>query len=166
VRLSNCPMTARRRNVLPRRARSPLPPKATFHSELSPSGCTRSSSSPCSSSTTFVLHTCNQDGRFLDPPAGDTVRLRTHTSLHRKSTKADIDSRTITAAAVVVSALGHTGMINLMSYVFIKQYIFTVTMLPQVWRLVTAFLITGPGISILFDSYFCRLYSAAARSSF
>ncbi|KAF2115074.1 Der1-like family-domain-containing protein [Lophiotrema nucula] len=73
-------------------------------------------------------------------------------------------SRTITAGAVVVSALGYSGMINLFYYVFIQQYIFTVSMIPQVWRLVTAFLITGPKFGILMDPYFLYQYGSGLET--
>ncbi|KAF2738561.1 Der1-like protein [Polyplosphaeria fusca] len=69
-------------------------------------------------------------------------------------------SRTITALAVVVSALGHTGMIDLMYYVFIRQYVFTITMIPQLWRIATAFLITKPKFGILMDPYFLYQYGS------
>ena len=72
--------------------------------------------------------------------------------------------RTITAGAVVVSALGYSRMINLMYYVFIPQYIFTLSMIPQVWRIVTAFLITKPKFAILLDPYFRKLSTLRERA--
>ena len=63
--------------------------------------------------------------------------------------------RTITAAAVTISALGYTGLLNLTNYIYIEKYVFTLRMLPQVWRVLTAFFITAPKFGILMDPYFC-----------
>jgi Derlin-2/3 len=64
-------------------------------------------------------------------------------------------TRTITAAAVVVSALGYANIIDLMRFVFISQAVFTVKMVPQAWRLITGFFITKKGMAIALDPYFC-----------
>ncbi|KAF1957360.1 DER1-domain-containing protein [Byssothecium circinans] len=69
-------------------------------------------------------------------------------------------TRTITAAAVVVSALGYAGIISLMQFIYIKDYVLTVKMLPQVWRLATAFFITGPKFGIVMDPYFLYQYGS------
>jgi len=70
-------------------------------------------------------------------------------------------SRTITAAAVVVSAAGYSGLLSLYHYIFVSQYVFTVSMLPQLWRLFTAFLITKPKFGILLDPYFLYQYGSS-----
>lgn len=62
--------------------------------------------------------------------------------------------RTITAAAVIVSALGYGGILPLMPLVFSGYRILRFP--PEIWRMVTAFLITGPNLSIIFDPYFCK----------
>jgi hypothetical protein len=59
-----------------------------------------------------------------------------------------------------VSALGFSGMVSLREYVFISQAVFTVKMVPQVWRLVTAFLITKPKFGIVLDPYFLYQYGS------
>ncbi|KAF2639032.1 DER1-domain-containing protein, partial [Massarina eburnea CBS 473.64] len=69
-------------------------------------------------------------------------------------------TRTITAAAVVVSALGYAQIANLMHFIYIKDYVLTVKMLPQVWRLATAFFITKPKFGILMDPYFLYQYGS------
>lgn len=69
-------------------------------------------------------------------------------------------TRTITALAVVVSALGYSGMISLAYYIFFPDYIFTVKQVPQVWRLFTSFLITKPKFAILLDPYFLYQYGS------
>ncbi|KAF2012467.1 hypothetical protein BU24DRAFT_494476 [Aaosphaeria arxii CBS 175.79] len=73
-------------------------------------------------------------------------------------------TRTITAGAVVVSALGYSGMISLMKYVFISEYVFTVKMVPQLWRLVTSFLITKPKFAIFMDPYFLYQYGSGLET--
>ncbi|KAF2446124.1 DER1-domain-containing protein [Karstenula rhodostoma CBS 690.94] len=69
-------------------------------------------------------------------------------------------TRTITAAAVVVSALGYAHIIDLMKFVFIPQYVFTTKMVPQVWRLVTGFFITKKNMAIALDPYFLYQYGS------
>ncbi|KAH7357479.1 Der1-like family-domain-containing protein [Pyrenochaeta sp. MPI-SDFR-AT-0127] len=70
-------------------------------------------------------------------------------------------TRTITALSVVVSALGYGGVINLSQYIFATRAVFTTQMVPQVWRLFTAFLITKPKFAILLDPYFLYQYGSA-----
>ncbi|KAF2715212.1 DER1-domain-containing protein [Pleomassaria siparia CBS 279.74] len=69
-------------------------------------------------------------------------------------------TRTITALAVIISALGYSGMISLSDYVFVSQYVFTYKTVPQVWRLLTSFLITKPKFGILMDPYFIYQYGS------
>ncbi|CAI6333406.1 unnamed protein product [Periconia digitata] len=69
-------------------------------------------------------------------------------------------TRTIATAAVVVSALGYAGILELMQFVYIPQYVFTVSMLPQVWRAITAFFITKPKFGIIMDPYFLYQYGS------
>ncbi|OAL50914.1 DER1-domain-containing protein [Pyrenochaeta sp. DS3sAY3a] len=69
-------------------------------------------------------------------------------------------SRTITALAVSVSALGYGGIISLYHYIFATPAVFTTQMLPQVWRIFTAFLITKPKFGILMDPYLLYQYGS------
>ncbi|KAF2676763.1 Der1-like protein [Lentithecium fluviatile CBS 122367] len=69
-------------------------------------------------------------------------------------------TRTIAAAAVVVSALGYAGIISLGNFAFFKGAVFTTKMVPQVWRLVTAFFITKPKFGIVLDPYFLYQYGS------
>lgn len=71
-------------------------------------------------------------------------------------------SRTIAAAAVVVSALGYARIINLYQFIYIPQFVFTVSALPQIWRIVTAFFITKAKLGIIFDPYFGMVNSVTA----
>lgn len=68
--------------------------------------------------------------------------------------------RTITALAVVVSALGYAGIISLYYFIFRTSSVFTIQMLPQVWRIFTAFLITKPKFGILMDPYLLYQYGS------
>lgn len=70
-------------------------------------------------------------------------------------------SRTITAAAVVVSAAGYGGIISLYHYIFASHYVFTTKVFPQLWRIFTAFLITKPKFGILLDPYFLYQYGSS-----
>lgn len=70
-------------------------------------------------------------------------------------------TRTITALAVTVSALGYGGIISLSQYVFATRAVFTMKIVPQVWRIFTAFLITKPKFAILLDPYFLYQYGSS-----
>jgi hypothetical protein len=48
--------------------------------------------------------------------------------------------------------------------VFFKDTIFTVKQIPQIWRLVTPFLITGPKFGLLMDPYFLYTYGSGLES--
>lgn len=61
---------------------------------------------------------------------------------------------------MVVSALGHTGLINLFRFVWYPEAIFTLKQFPEIWRVVTAFLITKPKFSIILDPYFLFQYGS------
>jgi Derlin-2/3 len=69
-------------------------------------------------------------------------------------------TRTITAATVLVSVPGHLGLFSLYWVVFFKDYVFTIRQLPQLWRLVTAFCITGPQLGLILDPFFFWQYSS------
>ncbi|KXT10766.1 hypothetical protein AC579_2322 [Pseudocercospora musae] len=68
-------------------------------------------------------------------------------------------SRTITAAAVLISVPGHLGLYSLTWVVFFKDYVFTIRQLPQIWRCITAFLVTGPSLGLIMDPFFLYHYS-------
>ncbi|SMR60010.1 unnamed protein product [Zymoseptoria tritici ST99CH_1A5] len=69
-------------------------------------------------------------------------------------------SRTLTAATVLISVPGHLGFYNLVRVFFLSDYVFTVRQLPEVWRLVTTFLITGPQLGLIMDPFFLYHYSS------
>lgn len=69
-------------------------------------------------------------------------------------------SRTITAAAVLISVPGHLELYNLAWVVFFKDYVFTLQHLPQLWRAFTCFFITGPSLGLIMDPFFLYHYSS------
>ncbi|RMZ90763.1 hypothetical protein DV736_g2019, partial [Chaetothyriales sp. CBS 134916] len=66
-------------------------------------------------------------------------------------------SRTIVAAMFVESVLVYSGLLNSYWILFAPSLIFKLW-IPQVWRLVTPFFLTGGGISFIFDLYFMWIY--------
>ncbi|KAK3717258.1 hypothetical protein LTR37_005967 [Vermiconidia calcicola] len=71
-------------------------------------------------------------------------------------------TRTIVAATVLVSIPGHLmGIPDFYWLLFTKDYVFTVRTFPQVWRLVTNFLITGPKLGMILDPYFLYTYCSS-----
>jgi Derlin-2/3 len=68
--------------------------------------------------------------------------------------------RTITALAVTLSAACYGGIISLDQYIFYKPFIFTTKIWPQLWRPITAFLITKAKFGIILDPYFCYQYGS------
>jgi hypothetical protein len=68
--------------------------------------------------------------------------------------------RTITALAVGVSAACYGGIVDISQFVFYKPFVFTTKVMPQIWRPLTAFLITKPKFAILLDPYFCYQYGS------
>ncbi|KAI1611918.1 Der1-like family-domain-containing protein [Exophiala viscosa] len=67
-------------------------------------------------------------------------------------------SRTIVAAMFVESALVHSGLVNGMRVVFYTPSIFKFP--PELWRILSSFLLTGGGLSFLFDLYFMFTYAS------
>ncbi|KAG6040329.1 hypothetical protein E4U41_000886 [Claviceps citrina] len=65
-------------------------------------------------------------------------------------------SRTIATFTFVVSAGVVLGMLPAKYFIFHPFYLFQFP--PQIWRLATSFLITSPGIGLLFDTYFLYTY--------
>lgn len=59
-----------------------------------------------------------------------------------------------------MSAAGYSGLISLYTYIFVSHYVFTVKMVPQIWRAVTGFLITKPKFGILMDPFFLYQYGS------
>ena len=68
--------------------------------------------------------------------------------------------RTLVAATVAVSVLVHGGLLHPIYVIFLQDAIFTVKKLPQLWRLISPFLLTGPKFGLLMDPYFLYTYGS------
>ncbi|RMD41400.1 hypothetical protein DV735_g3740, partial [Chaetothyriales sp. CBS 134920] len=66
-------------------------------------------------------------------------------------------SRTIVAAAFVESALVYRGLISFYWVPFAPSLIFKLWV-PEIWRLLTPFCLTGGGLAFVFDLYFLWIY--------
>jgi hypothetical protein len=64
----------------------------------------------------------------------------------------------------VESALCYGGLISMRRVVFYLPWIFKFP-LPEVWRFITPFLLTGPNFSFVFDLYFSEFLRSEAVSS-
>jgi Derlin-2/3 len=64
--------------------------------------------------------------------------------------------RTVAAAAALLSFGIHFGVLP--GNYFIFHHMFLFKFLPELWRPVTSFLITGSGLNMLFDTYFLYQY--------
>lgn len=60
----------------------------------------------------------------------------------------------------MTSALGYARIISLGNVIFHSRFVFTTKMMPQVWRLVTAFFITHKDFGVLMDPYFMYRYGS------
>ena len=63
--------------------------------------------------------------------------------------------RTLTALTLGTSLLVHGNIVSGSRVIFYLPWIFKFPM-PEVWRSVTSFWVTGSNLSILFDTYFCE----------
>lgn len=65
-------------------------------------------------------------------------------------------SRTFAAAVFSLSVLAWTGVLPISWLIFHPSYIWTFP--PEIWRLLTSFLLTAPKMGIIFDTYFAYQY--------
>lgn len=63
----------------------------------------------------------------------------------------DLSFRTLTALTLVQSALMHSGLVSLYWAPFMPSMVFSWR--PQIYRLVTPFLLTAPNLGFIFDLY-------------
>lgn len=68
-------------------------------------------------------------------------------------------ARTVATAAFVTSLSIFLGVLPAHWFVFWNEKAFTFP--PQIWRVWSNFLITGSGLSLLFDTYFLYTYTSA-----
>jgi len=67
-------------------------------------------------------------------------------------------TRTIVAAMFAESALVHGGLVNPMRVIYYTPWIFKFP--PELWRLLSSFILTGGGFSFVFDLYFMFTYAS------
>lgn len=71
-------------------------------------------------------------------------------------------ARTLTALTFIQSILIHGGIIRYLHVLLLPKFIFRFP--PQLWRLFTPFLLTGPGLSFVLDLYFMYTYGSALET--
>ncbi|GKZ18715.1 hypothetical protein AbraCBS73388_001939 [Aspergillus brasiliensis] len=67
-------------------------------------------------------------------------------------------TRTLTALTFLQSILVHGGLLSGYYVLFLRRLVFKT--LPELWRLFSPFMITGPGLSLIFDLYFMFTYGS------
>jgi len=72
-------------------------------------------------------------------------------------------SRTLAAGAFTLSVLVYTKILPIYYVVFYLPAIFQLP--PQLWRIFTSFLMTGPDLGILFDTYFLYTYGSQLETA-
>ncbi|KAL0943974.1 der1-like family protein [Colletotrichum truncatum] len=68
-------------------------------------------------------------------------------------------ARTLATATFVTSVSVLLGIVSPYWFIFMPDYLYKIP--PQIWRLGTNFLLTGPQLSLLFDTYFLYTYLTA-----
>ncbi|GJC82053.1 derlin-2 [Colletotrichum liriopes] len=68
-------------------------------------------------------------------------------------------ARTFATAAFVTSLAVLLGIVNAYWFIFMPDFLFQIP--PQIWRFGTNFLLTGPQLGLLFDTYFLYTYLTA-----
>lgn len=66
-----------------------------------------------------------------------------------------LSGRTLTALTFVQSALVYGGLLSAYRVIFRSDLVFK--LLPEIWRVITPFLLTGPKLSFLLDLYFSMI---------
>jgi hypothetical protein len=89
-----------------------------------------------------------------------------YTSCAQFEAVSDADYRTLTAAIVLVSIPGYLmGVPDFYWLVFDKYHVFTIRQIPQIWRIATNFLITGPKLGMILDPYFVFTYASSLETN-
>lgn len=97
-------------------------------------------------------------GDVLGRAAGCSVC--NHDTTTPKDTPLILICRTLTAITVALSLPVHMGFVSSYYVAFLSYKVFTWRALPEVWRLVTPFFITGPSFGLLMDPYFLWTYTS------
>ncbi|KAI1253853.1 hypothetical protein MGN70_004248 [Eutypa lata] len=72
-------------------------------------------------------------------------------------------ARTVATAVFASSVAAYTGMVSM--YPFFFHYSFLLQFPPAIHRLFTSFLLTGPGLGVLFETYFVYSYLSQIEKS-
>ncbi|PYI10083.1 DER1-domain-containing protein [Aspergillus sclerotiicarbonarius CBS 121057] len=67
-------------------------------------------------------------------------------------------TRTLTALTLLQSVFVHGGLLSGYYVLFLRHRVFKT--IPEIWRLFSPFMITGPGLSLIFDLYFMFTYGS------
>jgi hypothetical protein len=67
--------------------------------------------------------------------------------------KLTVSRRTLVAATFVESVLCHSGALSAVRVIFYGKWLFKIP--PDIWRLLTPFMLTSGGLGFIFDLYFC-----------
>lgn len=68
-------------------------------------------------------------------------------------------ARTLTAGALVTSVAVYTGLVPFRYVMWYFPFVFKLP-IPEVWRVASSFMITGPQLGILMDPYFLFTYAS------
>ncbi|KAI9782028.1 MAG: hypothetical protein M1816_002137 [Peltula sp. TS41687] len=71
-------------------------------------------------------------------------------------------SRTLAAATLTTSVLVHSRILSARYIIYYTPWLFKLP--PDLWRLVTPFLLTEPGLSIILDTYFLYTYGSSLET--
>ncbi|MCJ1361516.1 hypothetical protein MMC16_000616 [Acarospora aff. strigata] len=71
-------------------------------------------------------------------------------------------TRTLTAATLATSCLVHSQLLAGRRVIFYLPWVLKFP--PELWRVVSAFLITGPGLGIILDTYFLYTYGSSLET--
>lgn len=67
---------------------------------------------------------------------------------------------------MLISIPGHLlGVPDFYYMAFIPQFVFTLRMVPQIWRIISNFFITGPKLGIILDPYFLFTYCSSLETT-
>ena len=126
-----------------------------FHKSHPSSPTLLSANISCSSA--YSNHVCH--GHVLGRAASGSVYQLFHAAT-TKDTLLILICRTLTAITVALSVPVHMGLISPYYVAFIYEKVVTLRALPEVWRLVSPFFITGPKFGLLMDPYFLWTYAS------
>lgn len=104
-------------------------------------------------------------GCLLLLAAGDTVSTHVIEPFNIAKLISDADASTLIAAVLTTSVLVHTGIISPYPVLFVPEKLLQLPpKIPEIWRLITPFLITGPKFGLLMDTYFLYTYCSGLET--